>query len=41
VRRLPFAEVLEMVLNGEITDALSMIAILKTNEWLKRGVLVF
>ena len=41
VRRLPFAEVLEMVLNGEITDALSMIAILKTNEWLRRGELVF
>lgn len=37
VRRLPFAEVVEMVLRGEITDALSMIAILKTNEWLQRG----
>ena len=41
LRRLPFAEVVEMVMGGEITDALSMIAILKTNEWLKRGVLVF
>lgn len=39
VRRLPFSEVLEMVLNGDITDALSMVAILKTNEWLRRGLL--
>ena len=39
VRRLPFAEVVEMVLSGEITDSLSMIAILKTNEWLRRGEL--
>ena len=41
IRRLPFSEVVEMVLRGEITDSLSMIAVLKTNEWLKRGVIKF
>ncbi len=40
VRRLPFSEVVEMVMRGEITDVLSMAAILKTNEWLRRGTLV-
>jgi 8-oxo-dGTP pyrophosphatase MutT (NUDIX family) len=39
VWRLPFAEAVEMVLRGEITDSLSMIAILKVNEWLRRGLL--
>ena len=39
VRRVPFDEALHMVLDGEITDALSMAALLKTNEWLRRGVL--
>ncbi len=39
VRRLPFTEVVEMVMRGEITDALSMVSILKTNEWLRRGIL--
>lgn len=29
VRKLPFAEALDMVLRGDITDALSMVAILK------------
>lgn len=38
VRRIPFAEAVEMVLRGDITDALSMIAILKTNEWLRRNL---
>lgn len=37
--RLPFAEVVDMVLNGEITDALSMIAVLKVNEWLRQGII--
>jgi 8-oxo-dGTP pyrophosphatase MutT (NUDIX family) len=37
VRRLPFAEALAMVLRGEITDAMSMVALLKTNEWLRSG----
>jgi 8-oxo-dGTP pyrophosphatase MutT (NUDIX family) len=39
VRRLPFAEVLDMVLDGQITDSLSVMAILKVNEWLRRGVI--
>ncbi len=39
VRRLPFSEVVDMVMSGEITDSLSMIAILKTNEWLREGVI--
>lgn len=39
IRRLPFSEVVEMVMKGDITDSLSMVAILKTNEWLRRGLL--
>lgn len=39
IRHLPFAEVVEMVLTGEITDALSVAAVLKTNEWIRRGKL--
>jgi len=39
IRRLPFAEVVEMVMRGEITDALSMIAILKVHEWLRQGII--
>lgn len=39
IRRLPFSEAVDMVMQGEITDALSMIAILKVNEWLRRGFL--
>jgi 8-oxo-dGTP pyrophosphatase MutT (NUDIX family) len=39
MRRVPFSEAVEMVLSGEITDALSMVAILKVNEWLRRGSL--
>ncbi len=41
VRRLPFSQALEMVLTGEITDALSMAALLKTNEWLRTGKITF
>jgi 8-oxo-dGTP pyrophosphatase MutT (NUDIX family) len=37
VRRLPFAEALAMVLRGDISDAISMVAILKTSEWLRSG----
>lgn len=37
VRRLPFEEAVGMVLRGEITDSLSMVAILKVQEWLRRG----
>lgn len=40
VRRVPFQEAVDMVLRGDITDALSMVAILKTNEWLRNGTLV-
>lgn len=39
VRRLPFSETVDMVMRGEITDALSMISILKVNEWLRKGLL--
>lgn len=39
VRQLPFEEAVQMVLEGEITDALSMAALLKTQEWLRRGML--
>lgn len=39
VRRLPFSEAVDMVLRGDITDSLSMVAILKTNEWLRLGVI--
>ncbi len=39
VRRLPFTAAVDMVLQGEITDALSVAALLKTNEWLRRGLL--
>ena len=38
VRRLPFAEAVELVLQGEITDSLSVAALLKANEWLRRGI---
>lgn len=37
VKKVPFAEAVGMVLRGEITDALSMIAILRVKEWLERG----
>ena len=39
IRKLPFSEALEMVLRGEITDALAMISILKVNLLLERGAL--
>ncbi|MFK7807358.1 MAG: NUDIX domain-containing protein [Saprospiraceae bacterium] len=37
VRKLPFSEALEMVMNGEITDALAMLGILKTHVLIERG----
>lgn len=37
VRCLPFSKAVDMVLSGEITDALSIAALLKTNEWLRTG----
>ncbi len=41
VKKLPFQDVVGMVLDGEITDALSMIAVLKAHEWLRNGTLTF
>lgn len=37
VRKLPFTEAVEMVMRGEISDALSMVALLKAHEWVRRG----
>jgi 8-oxo-dGTP pyrophosphatase MutT (NUDIX family) len=37
LRRLPFAETVEMVLRGDITDTLSMVTILAANEWRRQG----
>jgi len=39
VRRVPLAEAVEMVMCGEITDSLSVAALLKTNELIRRGEL--
>ncbi len=39
VRKLPFREAVEMVMRGEITDALAVSAILKVNVMIERGVL--
>ncbi|MBU6342041.1 MAG: NUDIX hydrolase [Bacteroidetes bacterium] len=39
IRRIPFQEALEMVLNGEITDALSAMAIYKTAIWMQKGLI--
>ncbi|MCC6460282.1 MAG: NUDIX hydrolase [Saprospiraceae bacterium] len=39
IRRLPLAEALEMVMDGQITDSLSVAALLKINELLRRGAL--
>lgn len=39
IKKLPFSEVVEMVLRGEITDALSMLTILTAHLWLQRGAL--
>jgi 8-oxo-dGTP pyrophosphatase MutT (NUDIX family) len=36
LRRVPFEHAVEMVMKGEITDVLSMVALLKANEWLRR-----
>lgn len=37
VRRLPFEAAVNMALDGQITDALSVAALLKANEWLRRA----
>jgi len=38
IRKLPFEEAYQMVMNGEITDSLSMVAILKTKLLLDKGL---
>ena len=38
--RLPLLEAIEMVMAGGITDALSMVALLKTNELMRQGLLL-
>lgn len=38
VRRLPFDEVYRMVMDGEITDTLSMVAVMKTEALLRQGL---
>ena len=38
IRQVPFTTAVEMVLRGEITDSLSMIAILKAHEWIRQGL---
>lgn len=39
VRRLHLSEAVEMAMRGEITDSLSLAALLKVNEWVRRGLL--
>lgn len=39
IRKLPFSEALDMVVNGEITDALAMLGILKTHVLIERGLI--
>ncbi|MEO1514248.1 MAG: NUDIX hydrolase [Bacteroidota bacterium] len=37
IRKLPFAEALDMVMRGEITDSLSMVSLLKTQLLIQQG----
>ena len=37
IRKLPFAEVVEMAMRGEITDSLALVAIYKTHLLIQRG----
>jgi 8-oxo-dGTP pyrophosphatase MutT (NUDIX family) len=39
LKKLPFEEAFQMVMRGEITDSLSMVAILKTKLWLDQGLI--
>ncbi|MCB0577562.1 MAG: NUDIX hydrolase, partial [Saprospiraceae bacterium] len=41
IRRLPFHEAVAMVMDGEITDVFSMVALLKAAEWHRTGALTF
>ncbi len=38
IRKLPFSEALAMVMNGEITDALAMVAIMKVKLMMDQGL---
>lgn len=37
VKKIPFSEALEMVYSGEITDSLSIMALLRAKVWLEEG----
>ncbi|MFZ4633116.1 MAG: NUDIX domain-containing protein [Saprospiraceae bacterium] len=39
VNRVPFSDVVDMVLDGQITDVLSVCTVLKADLWLKRGLI--
>ncbi len=39
VKKLPFSQAVDMVMNGEITDALAMVSILKVELMLQKGLL--
>jgi hypothetical protein len=39
LRRIQLEEAVEMVMRGEITDSISVAALLKTNELIRRGEL--
>ncbi len=41
IRHIPLSEAISMVLRGEITDALSVAALLAVNEWKRNGKLKF
>ncbi len=39
IRKLPFSEAFQMVIDGKITDALAMVSIMKTHYLLENGIL--
>lgn len=39
IRKIPFSELFDMVMDGRITDSLSMVAVLKVQAMLDRGLL--
>jgi len=39
IKKIPFSEAYDMVMNGEITDSLSMVGILKTKILLEKGLI--
>jgi len=36
VKRIPFTEAVEMALDGQMTDAISVVSLLRANHWLKK-----